>query len=101
MASCPGTIANAACISPLWGGGATGVELSAELFKAREWFATYGLRHIRPEHLRVSLIEAGPRLLPALSERISAAVHRELEKLGVEVRVATLGFTGGKQRPGL
>ncbi len=71
------------------GGGATGVELSAELFKAREWFATYGLRNIQPQHLRVSLIEAGPRLLPALSERISSAAHKELEKLGVEVRVAT------------
>ncbi|OUS25262.1 FAD-dependent oxidoreductase [Gammaproteobacteria bacterium 45_16_T64] len=72
------------------GGGATGVELSAELFKARQWFATYGLKHVRPEHLQVSLIEAGPRLLPALNERISGAVHTELENLGVSVNVSTM-----------
>ena len=72
------------------GAGATGVELSAELFKAREWFATYGLNHIKPEHLKVSLVEAGPRVLPALSDKISAAVHKELDKLGVEVRTSTI-----------
>ena len=71
------------------GAGATGVELSAELFKAREWFATYGLKHIKPEHLQVSLVEAGPQILPALTERISAAAHQELNKLGVKVRTAT------------
>ncbi|WP_116364333.1 NAD(P)/FAD-dependent oxidoreductase [Parahaliea mediterranea] len=71
------------------GGGATGVELSAELFKAREWFSTYGLKTITPEHLEVSLVEAGPRLLPALNERISSGAHRELLKLGVKVRTAT------------
>jgi NADH:quinone reductase (non-electrogenic) len=72
------------------GAGATGVELSAELFKAREWFSTYGLKHIKPEHLQVSLVEAGPRILPALTERISTAAHQELNKLGVKVRTATI-----------
>lgn len=71
------------------GGGATGVELSAELFKAREWFTTYGLQHVKSEHIEVSLIEAGPRLLPALSDSISSAVEKELTKLGVKVRLAT------------
>lgn len=72
------------------GAGATGVELSAELFKAREWFSTYGLNHIKPEHLQVSLVEAGPRVLPALTDRISAAAHQELNKLGVKVRTSTI-----------
>ncbi len=71
------------------GGGATGVELSAELVRAREWFFTYGLSHIDSSHLKVSLVEAGPRLLPALSERISTAACRELIKLGVDVRLST------------
>ncbi|SHH78350.1 NAD(P)/FAD-dependent oxidoreductase [Ferrimonas marina] len=71
------------------GGGATGVELSAELIKARQWFATYGLTHLTPDHLKVSLIEAGPRLLPALSERISVAAKAELEKLGIAVHTDT------------
>jgi NADH dehydrogenase len=71
------------------GGGATGVELSAELLKAREWFATYGLQHIKSEHMEVSLIEAGPRLLPALSDSISSSVEKELSKLAVNVRLDT------------
>ncbi|WP_372779885.1 NAD(P)/FAD-dependent oxidoreductase [Litorivivens sp.] len=71
------------------GGGATGVELSAELYKAREWFATYGLTAMTPDHLDVTLIEAGPRLLPALSEHISKGAGEELEKLGVRVMVDT------------
>ena len=71
------------------GGGATGVELSAELFRARQWFANYGLGQVLPEHLQVSLIEAGPRLLPALNEGISTAVHAELLKMGVEVNLST------------
>ena len=72
------------------GGGATGVELSAELFKARECFTTYGLHHITADHLKVSLIEAGPRLLPALSDKISSATKNELIKLGVNVHVSTV-----------
>ncbi len=71
------------------GGGATGVELSAELYKAQEWFSTYGLTAMTPEHLDVSLIEAGPRLLPALNEHISKGAREELEKLGVRVMVDT------------
>lgn len=71
------------------GGGATGVELSAELFRARQWFANYGLGQVLPEHLQVSLIEAGPRLLPALNERISSAVEAELLKMGLEINLST------------
>jgi NADH dehydrogenase len=71
------------------GGGATGVELSAELFRARQWFANYGLGQVLPEDLQVSLIEAGPRLLPALNEGISAAVHEELLKMGAQVNLST------------
>jgi NADH dehydrogenase len=71
------------------GGGATGVELSAELFRAREWFATYGLQHLKSHHLAISLIEAGPRLLPALKPEISSSVQKELTKLGVVLRLET------------
>ena len=67
------------------GGGATGVELSAELVNAQHLFSIYGLDHVKPEHLKLTLIEAGPRLLPALSERISQAVVKELEKLGLTI----------------
>ena len=71
------------------GGGATGVELSAELFRAREWFNTYGLQQLDSQHLSISLIEAGPRVLPALKPEISTAVETELTKLGVDIKLDT------------
>lgn len=67
------------------GAGATGVELAAELHHAAHELAAYGLDRIRPENMRITLIEAGPRVLPALPERISQPVHKTLEKLGVTV----------------
>jgi len=67
------------------GAGATGVELAAELHHAAHELAAYGLDSIQPENMRITLIEAGPRVLPALPERISAPVHRTLEGLGVRV----------------
>lgn len=67
------------------GAGATGVELAAELHHAAHELAAYGLNRIRPENMRITLIEAGPRVLPALPERISQPVHKTLEKLGVTV----------------
>lgn len=71
------------------GAGATGVELSAELHHAAQELAAYGLNGIQPENMRITLIEAGPRVLPALPERISQPVHRTLEKLGVRVMVGS------------
>jgi NADH dehydrogenase len=67
------------------GAGATGVELAAELHHAARELAAYGLDGIRPENMRITLIEAGPRVLPALPERIGKPVHQTLEKLGVTV----------------
>jgi NADH dehydrogenase len=68
------------------GGGATGVELAAELHKATRRMVAYGLDRIDPEQdVKITLIEAGPRLLPALPKRLSKATRTQLEKLGVEV----------------
>lgn len=67
------------------GAGATGVELAAELHNAAKELAAYGLGRIAPENMRITLIEAGPRVLPALPERIGQPVHQTLEKLGVTV----------------
>ncbi|MBU2886680.1 NAD(P)/FAD-dependent oxidoreductase [Gilvimarinus agarilyticus] len=71
------------------GGGATGVELSAELHHAVEKFHTYGFDAIDNKNINVTLIEAGPRILPALPERISTAASRELAKLGVNIKLNT------------
>ncbi|WP_064791510.1 NAD(P)/FAD-dependent oxidoreductase [Shewanella woodyi] len=67
------------------GGGATGVELSAELYHVTEMLKIYGLSKMTAEKLNIHLIEAGPRILPALPERIAGSARRELTKLGVNV----------------
>ncbi|AHL76850.1 NADH dehydrogenase [Stutzerimonas stutzeri] len=67
------------------GAGATGVELAAELHHAARELAAYGLGGIKPENVHITLIEAGPRVLPALPERISQPVTQTLLDLGVSV----------------
>lgn len=68
------------------GGGATGVELAAELHAAARVLSSYGLEHIDPQSdLKIVLIEAAPRLLSQLPERLGHAAVRELRKLSVEV----------------
>jgi NADH dehydrogenase len=71
----------------LIGAGATGVELAAELHKTTRALVSYGLDRIDPEKdIRIILIEAAPRILPALPERLSEGAQRLLEELRVEVR---------------
>jgi len=71
------------------GAGATGTELAAELHRTVRAVVAYGLDRIDPERdIRIVLIEAAPRILPALPERISNATVALLEKMGVEVKVA-------------
>ncbi len=67
------------------GGGATGVELSAELYNAAGALRHYGLEVFDESRMAVTLIEAGPRILPALPERLADAARRELEALGVRI----------------
>ncbi|MEM8921118.1 MAG: NAD(P)/FAD-dependent oxidoreductase, partial [Pseudomonadota bacterium] len=81
--------ANARVRVAIVGGGATGVELAAELYNAAGALKHYGLEVFDESRLKVTLLEAGERILPALPEVLSQAAHSELEKLGVEVRVQT------------
>ena len=68
------------------GGGATGVELAAELHAAARVLANFGFDHIHPEKdLQIVLVEASPRLLAQLPERMSESARRELRKLSIEV----------------
>jgi NADH dehydrogenase len=71
------------------GGGATGVELAAELFNAAAALKHYGLEVFDESRLRVTLLEAGPRILPALPEKLAEAAQAELESLGVRVLTRT------------
>lgn len=72
------------------GGGATGVELSAELHNAVKELHSYGYKGLDSQALNVTLVEAGERILPALPPRISAAAHQELTKIGVRVLTQTM-----------
>lgn len=78
---------NAAVEVVIVGGGATGVELAAELHMSAANLAMYGLEVFDAKRLKVTLVEAGPRILPALPEKLAAAARGELQALGV--RVAT------------
>jgi NADH dehydrogenase len=69
------------------GAGATGTELSAELHRTARDVIAYGMDKIDAERdLKIVLIEAAPRILPALPERISEATQALLARIGVEVR---------------
>ena len=71
------------------GAGATGVELAAELHNTTRELAVYGLDKIDADRdVKISLIEAGDRILPALPTKMSLAVDVELRKLRVNI------FTG-------
>jgi NADH dehydrogenase len=89
------------------GGGATGVELAGTIAELAHHTLAADFRHIDPRAARVLLVEAGPRLLPFVSETSSGYARRALERLGVEVRLGTpvtacdaLGVTIGEERVG-
>ncbi len=70
------------------GAGATGAELAGELHQTARDVIAYGMDRIDPERdLKIVLIEAADRILPALPVRISEATKALLETIGVEVRV--------------
>lgn len=67
------------------GGGATGVELAAELVQLAEEADAYGAAGTS-SRLHISLLEAGERLLAAFPEDISGAARQRLWQLGVHVQ---------------
>ncbi len=72
------------------GAGATGVELAAELYNAAHALSHYGLEVFDATRLKVTILEAGPRILPALPEKLAEAAAAELEALGVEILTDTM-----------
>ncbi|MFW5823937.1 MAG: NAD(P)/FAD-dependent oxidoreductase [Marinobacter sp.] len=67
------------------GAGATGVELAAELRLASRELPVYGMNHVAPDDIRISVIEAADRILPALPPRLSLAATRELQRQHIHV----------------
>lgn len=72
------------------GAGATGTELAAELHRTVRAVVAYGLDRIEPSRdIRIVLIEAAPRILPALPERISDSTTSLLHSLDIDVRTGS------------
>lgn len=69
------------------GGGATGIELSAQLHQATRLLNAYGLDKVRPSDIKLHLLEAAPQLLPDLPARISQATVAQLWAIGVDLRL--------------
>jgi NADH dehydrogenase len=68
------------------GGGATGVELAAELREASGVYAAYGFGHLDAmRDVRITLLEGAPRILAPLPERVSAAALRLLDQRAIKV----------------
>ncbi len=71
------------------GGGATGVEMAGAIAEIARQTLANDFRRIDPRASRIILLEAGPRLMPALPEDFSAYAERTLTRMGVEVRTST------------
>jgi NADH dehydrogenase len=72
------------------GAGATGTELAAELHRTTRQLVAYGLDRIDAEKdLKITLIEAAERILPAVPARVAEGATGLLQRLGVDVRTAS------------
>ncbi len=72
------------------GAGPTGVELAGAIAELAHNTLKADFRTIDPQHARVLLVEAGPRVLPTYSDKLSDSARKQLEaKLHVEVKLNT------------
>lgn len=71
------------------GAGPTGVEMAGAIAELARVALARDFHHIDPRDARVILVEAGPRVLPAFDERLSAKALGALQALGIEVRLGS------------
>lgn len=71
------------------GGGPTGVEMAGTLAEIARHTLPGEFRRFDPSRARILLLEGGPRVLQAMPESLSASAQKQLEDLGVEVRVSS------------
>lgn len=68
------------------GGGATGVELAAELREASSAYVNYGFDQLDGKRdVRITILEGAPRVLAPLPEKVSSAATELLGKRGIRV----------------
>jgi NADH dehydrogenase len=71
------------------GGGPTGLELAGAFAELARTVLKRDFRRIDPTQARIILLEGGPRVLANYPPELSASAQRQLEGLGVQVRVST------------
>lgn len=68
------------------GAGATGIELAAELHGATKQLIAYDFDQIEANtDIKITIIEASDKILPALPDHLSNATLKELKELGIDV----------------
>ena len=82
-----GSVRNRALTFVIIGGGPTGVELAGAIAELSKRALACDFRRTRCSDPHVVLVEAGPRLLPGFSPKISDYVLASLKKRGVDVRL--------------
>ncbi len=70
----------------LVGAGPTGVEMAGAIAELAHRALASNFRHIDPASACIILVEAGPRILATFPEKLARKAHKELKRLGVEVR---------------
>lgn len=69
------------------GAGPTGVELAGQVVELCHKTLVESFRNIDTRQCRVLLLDAAPVVLPPFGEKLSAAAHKELVRIGVEVKL--------------
>ncbi|HEX8295713.1 MAG TPA: NAD(P)/FAD-dependent oxidoreductase [Chthoniobacteraceae bacterium] len=72
------------------GAGPTGVEMAGALAEIARMTLVKDFRHIDSSLARVVLLDAAPRVLPTYAPELSESARRQLENIGVQVRLEQL-----------
>jgi len=72
------------------GAGPTGVEIAGAMIEIARHAIPRDFREIDTATARIILVEASDRVLPAFPPDASRLAHRDLERLGVEIRLETM-----------
>lgn len=80
------------------GGGPTGVELAGMLAEFKLCILGKDYPELKGEKLQVHLIEGSPNLLAPMSDRSHIGAYKELERLGIEIKLNThvMQYTDGQ-----
>ncbi len=72
------------------GAGPTGVEVVGQIAELADRTLSGAFRSIDPAQARVILVEGAPAVLPPMGPKLGGKAQRQLEKMGVEVKLNTM-----------